>query len=65
MKNKTGKIYGIFPVEVIDGEVHMTNCFVNNYFIWLFEVMNEIESWACLVLGIPHMFIVKIDKERK
>jgi hypothetical protein len=62
-KIKTGKIYGIFPVEIIDDAPYMTDCFINNNFMWLFECMNEIEYWACAVLGIDHMFIIKLDKK--
>lgn len=66
MKKKTGKIYGLFPVWFDEfGESHMKDCFINNYFIWLFQIMNEIDALACLCLGKPHYFIIKLDKEKE
>ncbi len=59
-----GKIYGIFDVEEKDGEMSMTDTFFNNHFMWLFHIMNEIDGLACLVLGIPHNFIITIIKEK-
>lgn len=58
-----GTIYGIFKVEEKDGQVVMVKNVINHYFFWLFEILNEIEGLACLCLGIPHRFIIRIQRE--
>lgn len=64
MKIRKGKIYNLFPVDIDEhGDVEMPDCFINNYFFWLFLIMNEVDAWACFCLGIPHQFIVEYDKE--
>lgn len=62
MKIRKGKVFNLFPAEMRDGEPHMTDCFINNHFMWLFEIMNEIEAFACWCLGIEHYFIIEFDK---
>lgn len=66
-KDRTGKIYGLFPITIsgTDGTPELNDCFMNNYFIWLFEVMNVIEGFACNVLGKEHYFLIKMDKKNK
>jgi len=58
-----GKIYGIFPVTMVDGVPDLDRCFINDNFMWLFEIMNHIDAIACSLLGIEHYFIIKIDKK--
>ena len=63
IQNETGKIYFIFPVEIIDGFPHMKDCFINNYFMWLFEALNSMEAVVWGLMGVEHMFVIKMDKK--
>jgi hypothetical protein len=60
---KTGKIYGIFPVIIDDNEVEMKDCFINDYFMWLFIILMEMEGLAASCVGVDHMFMIKVDKK--
>jgi hypothetical protein len=62
---QTGKIYGIFPVKIINNEPNLYDCFINNHFMWLFKILCEIEGLASAFVGVDHMFIIKIDKVKK
>lgn len=61
---KRGKIYGIFPVDIEDDMtgVQMTDCWINRYLFWLFEILNTIEGCAAAAIGVEHLFWIKIDK---
>lgn len=63
-EKETGKIYGLFPVTMINGVPDFNDCFINNHFMWMFEVMNSIEGLACALLDMDHYFIIKIDKKK-
>ena len=62
MKQKVGTIYGIFPVVFINGEPHMKSCFLNNYCYWLFDILNNIEGMVWSMMGVKHMFVIKIKE---
>ena len=63
---KTGRIFGIFPVEITEEEgVTLRDCWINNNFMWLFDFLNEIEGLASSLVGVDHLFMIKLDKEEK
>jgi hypothetical protein len=63
MENETGKIYYIFPVEIIDDHPHMKDCFINNHCMWLFEALNSMEAFIWGFMGVEHMFVIRMDKK--
>ena len=60
-----GTIYGIFEVaENEKGEMELIDNFVNRHFMWLFEMLIEIDGFICeVILGVEHHFVIKIKKE--
>lgn len=66
MANKeTGKIFGLFPVTIVDNVPDLDDCFFNNHFMWLFEILNSIEGFAASLVGVEHYFLIKMDKPKK
>lgn len=63
IQKETGKIYYMFPVEIIDDHPHMTDCFINNHCMWLFEALNSMEAIIWGLMGVEHMFVIKLDKK--
>ena len=62
-----GYVFFIFPVDYIieTREVEMTDCWLNNHCLWLFEIINSFVGFFCDLFGVTSSFIISFRGKNK